>query len=72
MLEDYKYFHLHHFQTKLMNISGPILESKDMCAIFQKKGRKMLKTTKKGKTFENLGKNVLNLKIFLKRAGDCV
>ena len=27
---------------------------------------------KKGKTFENLGKNVQNLKIFLKRAGDCL
>ena len=26
---------------------------------------------KKGKIFENLGKNVQNLKIFLKRAGDC-
>ena len=31
----------------------------------------MLKV-KKGKTFENLGKNVQNLKIFLKRAGDCM
>ena len=37
--------------------SGPILESKGMRAIFQKRG-------KKGKIFENLGKNVPNLKIF--------
>ena len=41
--------------------SGPFLESKGMHAIFQKKGKKMLK---KGKIFENLGKNVQNLKIF--------
>ena len=27
---------------------------------------------KKGKIFENLGKNVQNLKIFQKRAGDCM
>ena len=27
---------------------------------------------KKGKIFENLGKTVQNLKIFGKRAGDCV
>ena len=39
------------------HLAGPILESKDMCAIFQKKD-------KKGKIFENLGKNVQNLKIF--------
>ena len=50
-------------------LSGPILESKGMHAVFKKKGKKMFK---KGKTFENLGKNVQNLKIFLKRAGDCV
>ena len=35
-----------------------------MCVIFQKNGKKMLK--KKGKTFENLGKNKQNLK---KQAG---
>ena len=34
-----------------------------MRAIFQKKGKKMLKKGKKGKLFENLGKNVQNLKI---------
>ena len=34
---------------------------KGMCAIFQNKGRKR---TKKGKIFENLGKNVLSLKLF--------
>ena len=36
--------------------TGPILESKDMCAIFQKKSKKMWKKGKKGKIFENLGK----------------
>ena len=35
--------------------------------IFQKKGRKK---AKKGKIFENLGKNVQNLKIFSKKAVD--
>ena len=30
------------------------------------------KAKKKNKMFENLGKNVQNLKIFWKRAGDCV
>ena len=32
----------------------------------------MFKKGKKGKLFENLGINVQNLKIFSKRAGDCV
>ena len=41
--------------------AGPILESKGMYAIFQKKVKIMLK---KGKIYENLGKNVQNLKIF--------
>ena len=45
-----------------ISISGSILESKDMCAVFQKKGQK------KGKMFENLDKNIQNLKIFWKRA----
>ena len=43
--------------------SEPILESKDMHATFQRKGKKGKK--KKGKIFETL-------KIFRKRAGDCV
>ena len=30
------------------------------------------KGQEKGKIFENLGKNVQNLKIFWKRAGDCM
>ena len=50
-------------------LSGPILESKDMGAIFQKKGKEILE---KGKIFENLGKNVQNFKIFWKSGGDCV
>ena len=41
-----------------------MLESKGMGAIFQKKGKEMLKT---GEIFENLGKNVQNLRIFWKR-----
>ena len=49
--------------------TGPILESKGMHAIFQKKGKKM---AKKDKIFENLGKNIQNLKIFFKRTGDCM
>ena len=41
-------------------------------AILEIKGKpvKMLKNVKKGKIFENLCKNVQNLKIFLKRAGE--
>ena len=30
-----------------MNLSGPILESKGMCVIFQKKGKKNVKKDKK-------------------------
>ena len=43
------------------SLPGPILESKGMDAIFQKNGKTR---TKKGKIFENLVKNVQNLKIF--------
>ena len=45
-----------------------------MYAIFQKKGKKNVKKwTKMGKIFENLGKNVQNLKILWKSAdGLCV
>ena len=46
----------------------PVLESKGMSEKFQERGKnrqkKMLKSTKKGKIFENLGKNKQNLKIF--------
>ena len=45
-------------------ISGPILESQGMHAIFQKNGEKGGEMLKKGKIFENLGKNVQNSKIF--------
>ena len=44
-------------------LAGPIIESKGMLAIFDKKGKKSikrLKTAKKGKMFEYLGKNVQN------------
>ena len=43
------------------NMTGSILESKGMRAIFQKKGKKK---GKKGKIIENWGKNIQNLKIF--------
>ena len=63
-------------ENKITHLPGPILESKGMRAIFLKKwggGQKNVKRAKKGKIFENiLGKNVQNLKIFLKRARDCV
>ena len=45
-----------------LRIPEPILKSKGICAIFQKKGKKV----------ENLGKNDQNLKIFWKRAASCV
>ena len=57
----------------------PILESKGMHAILQKKDKKgtkkkyiYIKRAKKSKIFENFGQNVQNLKIFWKRAGDCM
>ena len=56
-------------RLNITNTTGPILESKGMGAIFQKKGKGMLK---KSKIFENLGGNVQNLKIFCKKAGDCM
>ena len=48
---------------------GSILGRKGMRAIFQKKGKKR---AKKEKIFENLDKNVRNLKIFGKRVASCV
>ena len=47
--------------------TGPILESKGMLAVFQKKDnkkKKKRKRTRKGKVFENLAKIVQNFKIF--------
>ena len=49
--------------------SGPIPESKGRGAFFQQKGKEMFK---KGKIFENLDKNVQNLKIFWEKARDCM
>ena len=40
-----------------MRIAGPILESKDMCAIFPKKGEKKE---------QNLSKNVQNVKVYVR------
>ena len=42
----------------LKRLTGPILKSKGMRSIFQRKGQKMFK---KGKIFENLVKSVQNL-----------
>ena len=47
-------------------LSGPILESKGMCATFQKKCKRAKNCLKKGKIFESLGKNVQIWK-FLKK-----
>ena len=47
---------------------GPILESKGMHAIFQKKDKKMFK---KDKIFENLGKNAKFENIFKKGRSLC-
>ena len=55
-----------HLNTRVdecpLELAGPVLESKGMHAIFSEKGQK--KRANKGKIFENLGKNVQNLKIF--------
>ena len=55
-------------KTNISSPSRPILGSNGMRAILQKKGKKMAKNVKKGqkkgKIFENLGKNVQNLEIF--------
>ena len=49
---------------KIKSLTGPILESKGMRAIFQKKDKKR---AKKGKIFENLGKNVQKFENILKK-----
>ena len=47
-------------------ISGPILESKNMRAIFQKKGKKGQKSVKKGQNISKFGQkcNAQNLNTF--------
>ena len=50
------------YPTLLFTLTGPILESRGMHTIFQKKG----------KILENLGKNLQNLKIFWKKTVACV
>ena len=42
------------------------------CDFPEKRQKKEEKILKKGKIFKNLGKNVQNLKIFLKRAVGCM
>ena len=58
-----------HFLSTIWTVSRAYSRSKNIHAIFQKEGKNLLK---KGKIFENLGKNVQNSKIFWKRAGDYV
>ena len=48
-------------QMGCLTLAGPILESKGMRSIFQKKGKDR---AKKGKVFENSDKNIQNLKVF--------
>ena len=55
--------------VKISLMSGPVLESMGRQTIFHKKDQK---SAKKGKIFENLGKNAQNFKIFSKRATSCV
>ena len=66
---DIRFFSLILIRVSFYNSSqlyvGPNLESKDMHAFFRKR-------VIKGKIFKNLCKNVQNLKIFWKRAGDCL
>ena len=57
---------------KLFLLTGPILESKGMRAIFQKKGKKMLKNDKKGQIIWKVGQNCTKFENILKRAGDKV
>ena len=47
-------------------LAGPILQTKGMHMIFQKKGKKGGEMFKKGKTFENFSNNVQNWKYFEK------
>ena len=59
-----EYYPEHSFKESL---TGPIAQSKGMCAISQKKSKKRKKgkkMLKKGKVFKILVKNVQNLKIF--------
>ena len=50
--------------TSEKKITGPILEKKGMGAIFQRKGKEILK---KGKILENLGKNNPKFENILKK-----
>ena len=52
-------------KKNLILCTGPILESKDLHAMFKKRAQN-------SKIFRNLYKYVQNLKIFLKRASGCV
>ena len=49
------------FRLGLLELPGPILERKGMGATLKKNGKEMFK---KCEIFENLGKNVQNLKMF--------
>ena len=57
--------------NKVNDLSLPeaILESTAIHAIFQKKAKNVKKM---GKIFKNMGKNIQNLKIILKKARECM
>ena len=60
----------------LLTAQGLFQKVRVCVRFFQKKGKKgqtiCSKRAKKYKIFESLGKHVQNLKMFLKRAGDCM
>ena len=60
VMQDFFLLKTSFFQSQFA-YSGPIIESGYACNFL-----------KKGQIFENLGKNVQNLKIFLKSADDCM
>ena len=63
------------YQYLQSSSAGPILESKGMRVIFQKKGKKEQKMLKRAKKEQNVWKfeqTFQNLQIFWKRAGDFV
>ena len=49
--------------------TGPILESKGMCAIFQKKGKKMLRKGKKGQNIQKFWQKFTKCENLLKKGG---
>ena len=63
-LDKWPHFFIYYFNS----IQGLFYKVRSCMWFFRKRG----KNFKKGNLFENLGKNVQNLKIFWKKADDCV